>query len=440
MDFTVLAMSATKTRRVLIVLGTYFPANNAASVRISSLAQKLSERKHIACVVSSFLPGKDSWTSSTHRGANFSVLQTLPMIPFAHVLSNALNALCSFLFSLVVLVRSFDLVVLSVPPHESAIGFHLGVLLRQFLCRKKIPLVYDYRDDLLDESRYSGIYRGIYSTDKLILRFFLLILGILIERADALVCVVERHKHLMVKRGYDEKKIYVVHNGVDLQLFRPVNQNEKVSLKLRYGFSPHTFVMVAVSGAGWIQYRLEPIMMAMKLIRDSARGHANLLLLVIGKRTRELETCLKFAEQLGLDRKVIYLAQVVHNQMPDILNVADIGVVPLANYGYLKDTLPVKLFEYCACGLPVVATAPPHSLTESFIEKHSLGFVFEPKDVKGLAEAIKRLYKDEHLRRELGARGRIAIETEFDRDTSSERYASLLERLIDTYPKLSISE
>jgi len=81
------------------------------------------------------------------------------------------------------------------------------------------------------------------------------------------------------------------------------------------------------------------------------------LLLIVGKETRELRGYLKFADRLGLGRKIVYLGDVHYSEMPGILNCADIGIIALTDYSFLRDALPVKLFEYCACGLPILATS-----------------------------------------------------------------------------------
>ncbi len=54
------------------------------------------------------------------------------------------------------------------------------------------------------------------------------------------------------------------------------------------------------------------------------------------------------------------------------------------NRTHLNVTLPNKLFEYIACGLPVLSF--PHRTQKRFIEKHQVGFVFQ--DIEELAELL----------------------------------------------------
>jgi glycosyltransferase involved in cell wall biosynthesis len=54
------------------------------------------------------------------------------------------------------------------------------------------------------------------------------------------------------------------------------------------------------------------------------------------------------------------------------------------NRKHLDVTLPNKLFEYIACGLPVLSF--PHRTQKQIIEEHGLGFVFH--DIEELVELL----------------------------------------------------
>jgi len=108
------------------------------------------------------------------------------------------------------------------------------------------------------------------------------------------------------------------------------------------------------------------------------------------------------------------------------MKLADVGVVnffPKANH---VRALPNKIFEYMAVSLPMVVSNFPY-WKENFSD---CALFADPRNPGDIAEQIKRYLGDEQLRRQKGANGRAAIESEY----SWEREKDVL---IDLYRQLS---
>jgi glycosyltransferase involved in cell wall biosynthesis len=69
---------------------------------------------------------------------------------------------------------------------------------------------------------------------------------------------------------------------------------------------------------------------------------------------------------------------------------------------------PNKLFEYMAAGLPVIASDFPR--WRRIVENAGFGVVVDPYDRVRIAEEIRKLRDDPERAREMGARGRRAVE------------------------------
>jgi glycosyltransferase involved in cell wall biosynthesis len=114
------------------------------------------------------------------------------------------------------------------------------------------------------------------------------------------------------------------------------------------------------------------------------------------------------AEAAGLP-SIVFTGAVPHERMPACLAAADIGVAPFDLDAHKPLTLgfywsPLKIFEYMASGLPVVAPAAGRipQLVEGGVE----GLLYQPgAPVNGLADALERL-ADRALQRRLGAAAR----------------------------------
>jgi glycosyltransferase involved in cell wall biosynthesis len=72
------------------------------------------------------------------------------------------------------------------------------------------------------------------------------------------------------------------------------------------------------------------------------------------------------------------------------------------------ESLPIKMFEYMSAGLPVIASDFP--LWREIVDQARLGFVVDPHDPVQIAEAIRKLRDDPKGTREMGIRGRRAVE------------------------------
>ena len=110
----------------------------------------------------------------------------------------------------------------------------------------------------------------------------------------------------------------------------------------------------------------------------------------------------------GLGIEVDFRGAVAPADMPGQLAGSAIGVAPYPDLGGEQQQYfsPLKVYEYLAAGLPVVASAVgqlPQILGE-------LGTLVPPSDPAALAAAIDTLAADPVLRGELGWRGRVQAE------------------------------
>ena len=69
--------------------------------------------------------------------------------------------------------------------------------------------------------------------------------------------------------------------------------------------------------------------------------------------------------------RVRYLGRLGHERIPGVLAQARVGLIPLHPIGNYVEAYPVKLFEYMAAGLPVIATDVP--LWREVLETHGCG-------------------------------------------------------------------
>ncbi len=122
-------------------------------------------------------------------------------------------------------------------------------------------------------------------------------------------------------------------------------------------------------------------------------------------------------EAAGL-ANVVFTGAVPHANMPSCLAAADIGVAPFDIGAHRPLSLgfywsPLKIFEYMAAGLPVVA--PAVDRIPSLVADGREGLLYDPSSPGALARALERL-GDPSLRRPLGraARERAVREVQLE--------------------------
>lgn len=91
-----------------------------------------------------------------------------------------------------------------------------------------------------------------------------------------------------------------------------------------------------------------------------------------------------------------------------------------------------KLFEYMAAGIPVIA--PNFSTWREIMTRHRCGLLVDPREPREIAAAIERLLTDPEQAEAMGARGREAVEREFNWAADERRLLSFYRRLLDRQP------
>ena len=99
---------------------------------------------------------------------------------------------------------------------------------------------------------------------------------------------------------------------------------------------------------------------------------------------------------------------------------------PTINY---LDSIPVKMFEYMAAGIPVIASDFPY--WKKLLEGVDCALFVDPLDPKAIAEAIAWLKQHPDRVKEMGVIGRKAVEVKFNWGNEERKLVSFYESILN---------
>jgi len=108
---------------------------------------------------------------------------------------------------------------------------------------------------------------------------------------------------------------------------------------------------------------------------------------------------------------------------------ADIGFVcdyPLKRH---MEGLPIKLFEYMAVGIPIIASNFP--LWKEIVEKNNCGICVDPTKPEEIAKAIKYLITHPDEAKKMGENGRKAVLEKYNWEKESEKLLNVYKEILD---------
>ncbi len=161
----------------------------------------------------------------------------------------------------------------------------------------------------------------------------------------------------------------------------------------------------------------------LEIFRELQMSGSPVTLLVLGDGEYLSEICRR-AESLDL-RNVSFAGRVPYGDIPHYYASAQAGIIPLRNNGYDDCKGPIKLFEYMAMELPVIATDIGEP--KETIRKADCGILVPFDDAPAAARMITNLVSrpDEMVR--LGVNGRLFLEKAQSFTLLSRQLAEVLE-------------
>lgn len=208
----------------------------------------------------------------------------------------------------------------------------------------------------------------------------------MINNALTVFTVTEAQKAFLAGLGINPSHISVCHNAIN-----PTDFEDVLDRCEEFGFAEHEIIVGFVGTMN----RWQGIPIFKDVIPEILKTYSDVKFLLVGdgEFREDLET---FLEHEGLANRVVFTGRVAHSEVPSLLALINIAVLPNSNdYGS-----PMKVFEYAAVGAAmVVPSVGP--VKEVLVENETALFI-SPGSAGELRDCIKRLIEDEKLREYIG--------------------------------------
>jgi len=216
------------------------------------------------------------------------------------------------------------------------------------------------------------------------------------EHLCALADVIVSPTAAILPPGVPRDRIHVLEWGADTERFRPGAEGHVPYVR------PGVATVAIFAGAFRSWHGAINLVEAIRILR--ARGKNDIGAVLVGDGS-ELPRVRQAAE--GIDT-IVFTGALPHDRMPAALAGADIGVAPFDVEAHAPLSLgfywsPLKMFEYMAAGLPVVA--PAVDRIPSLVADGREGVLYDPGHAEGLADALVTL-TDVSVRKTLGRAAR----------------------------------
>ncbi|MBD2778479.1 glycosyltransferase family 4 protein [Iningainema tapete] len=234
------------------------------------------------------------------------------------------------------------------------------------------------------------------------------------------IAVSHQTKQDWINEGYQDDVIDVVHNGINLQVYKPTT--DFVLTRKEWNLPPDIKVISYV-GRLDKEKGVETLIKAFAILQKS---HANTKLLIAGKSLfqgdKYRQTLEQLGTELGIKDNVTFLGHVTNTT--SLYQVSDVTVLP----SLWSEPFPRSVLESMACGTPVVASrigGIPESLTGEFQNG-----LCESGNEQDLSDTLNRIITWRDKDPLLGDRCREHIVSKFSLDKMVAHVEKVLERLM----------
>lgn len=265
---------------------------------------------------------------------------------------------------------------------------------------------------LLSEIKQTFSHRnGFKNLNKTILSFVYhyFFQELLLKEYDAVIAVSnEVAKSTLRWYFVDKRKVYIVYNGVETDLFRPDQEQRKNTRKTLAILNEEKVLLFF----GFVT-KQKGLHLLIKALPTILKNNKYVKLMIVGEG-EYLDEARLMLKQSGLGNCAIFTGHIPHKDASHYINASDIFVMPTLR----QEGLPFALIEAMACQKPVIASRIGG--IPSVIDDGINGLLISPGDVSELAENVIFLLNNKDSSNKLAKKARKKVIQKFSLENMTE--------------------
>jgi glycosyltransferase involved in cell wall biosynthesis len=236
-----------------------------------------------------------------------------------------------------------------------------------------------------------------------------------LKEADKTIAVSNATRKYVLSLGADARKTVVLHNGVDIERFRPV-KDPRAELRRKLGIAPKDTVVLTVRR---LVYK-NGIDTLIESAKTAIEKNPRLIFLVVGTGP-DFDAVQERIAQLEISDRFRLVGFVSDAELPSYYNAADLFVLPSKT----GEGLPLVGLEAMSSGLPMVGTSVG-GISELMVG--GFGRLVPPDMPIAMTEAVLELSQTDlgPVKKQL----RTIAEEQFSWDKNVDRLSQIYEELI----------
>jgi len=395
---------------VLYLAQQFEPEMGAASVRASEFARNWGAAGIDVRILTGFpsylsekiSPGYRNRLVSREKKEGYEIIRTFTLTYkkdsiLKRLISQWLYALISALVG--IFSPRCDVVIATSPPFTA---LFTGYLISR---AKGCKLVTEIRDLFPASAEAFGVLRN-----RTLIRMLTRLEVFIYKRSARVVGVTKGIVEDIRGRQLKGVRVALVTNGVNTASFRKT----EAGLEIRKQYGVESSFVVMYTGIFGRAQNLEVLMNTAEVLKT----RSDIVFILVGEGV-EKSKLLAMKEAKALEN-VLFIGGQSASRIPHYLSAADAGFTSRRNVEITRGALPVKMFEYMACELPVIFNGAGEA--EEVLKEAGAGIVVTTGRPQDLKDAVVTLADHPEMRRDMGKKGRVHVERFFSRKRLAREY------------------
>ena len=365
--------------KILRVTSDLYPYSiGGLGIHVHELSKEIAKQGHQVTV----------FTCEKHPELKNNIVNGYNVYYFKSLINSFGNSVSpSMLFSLISKVDGFDIV------HAHSHLFfstHMTAFVRKI--RKKTPLVV---------TNHGFVSQRVpMNTQKIILP---IIAKWTYSNADAVICYTPEMRTEMENWGIGTENVRIIHNGVNTEFFKPLNNIQK----------EYDLIWVGryVPGKG-----IEFLIQALNELKKQVNNF-KVIMVGSGPLKKSIE---EMTDKSNLKNNVSFIENISNDEMLYYYNKSKLFVLPS-----IEEGVPRTILEAMSCGLPVICSDLPQLKT--LID--GSGILVPKRDITKIADAVIKIQTDTKIYEKFSKNARYQIAIKYSWEDTVKKTIELYEEV-----------